>query len=140
MKFVLQKLEGRIRELAGLRYRESRTLADVYIAPDVKDLAEVRQQLEGGTAVRVGDRWGAETVMPGLSRMSNFRPTGRGRMSLVSSSWGIQAEGIPAGMKHRCIWTESRCRRLTAIMRSCFFRKMQWREAMQSWPFMRGAD
>ncbi|WP_339192410.1 alpha-mannosidase [Paenibacillus sp. FSL E2-0230] len=58
MKFVLQKLEGRIRELAGLRYRDSRILADVYIAPDVKDLAEARQQLKGGTAVCVGDRWG----------------------------------------------------------------------------------
>ncbi|WP_413371885.1 alpha-mannosidase [Paenibacillus taichungensis] len=58
MRFVLQKLESRIRELAGLRYRESRTLGDVYIVPDVRDLHEARQQLEGGVAVHVGDRWG----------------------------------------------------------------------------------
>ncbi|KRF10258.1 hypothetical protein ASG89_01620 [Paenibacillus sp. Soil766] len=58
MRFVLQKLESRIRELTGLRYRESRTLIDVNIVPDVKDLDEARQQMEGGTVVCVGDRWG----------------------------------------------------------------------------------
>ncbi len=39
MKFLVQKLEGRIRGLAGLRYRDRWILADVYIAPDVRGLA-----------------------------------------------------------------------------------------------------
>ncbi|MED5020905.1 alpha-mannosidase [Paenibacillus chibensis] len=58
MRFVLQKLENRIRELAGLRYREGRTLDTVHMIPDVKDLNDARQQSASGTVVRVGDHWG----------------------------------------------------------------------------------
>ncbi|MBE9916214.1 alpha-mannosidase [Paenibacillus donghaensis] len=58
MRFVLQKLENRIRELSGLRYREARTLDSVRIVPDVKKLEEARQQASSGQVVRVGDHWG----------------------------------------------------------------------------------
>lgn len=58
MRFVLQKLENRIRELAGLRYREGRTLDGIHIVPDVKSLEEAWQQAASGPAVRVGDHWG----------------------------------------------------------------------------------
>lgn len=58
MRFVLQKLENRIRELAGLRYREGMTLDRMHIVPDVKSLEEARQHAESGAVVRVGDHWG----------------------------------------------------------------------------------
>ncbi|MCJ8012033.1 alpha-mannosidase [Paenibacillus sp. KQZ6P-2] len=58
MRFVLQKLENRIRELAGIRYREGRGLDAVHIVPDVKDLDEARRQSASGPLVRVGDHWG----------------------------------------------------------------------------------
>ncbi|MWV45917.1 alpha-mannosidase [Paenibacillus sp. HJL G12] len=58
MRFVLQKLENRIRELGGLRYREGRALDRVHIVPDVKDLDEARQQSASGAVVRIGDHWG----------------------------------------------------------------------------------
>ncbi|GIP28399.1 alpha-mannosidase [Paenibacillus sp. J23TS9] len=58
MRFVLQKLENRIRELAGLRYREGRTLDAIHMVPDVKSLEEAWQQAASGPVVRVGDHWG----------------------------------------------------------------------------------
>ncbi|WP_309275301.1 alpha-mannosidase [Paenibacillus sp.] len=51
-------MENRVRELAGLRYREGRALDSVRIAPDVKELEEARQQASSGPVVRVGDHWG----------------------------------------------------------------------------------
>lgn len=58
MRFILEKLERRIQELGGLRYRDRQPLSKVHIVPDVKSLEEAKAAAGSNPVVRIGDRWG----------------------------------------------------------------------------------
>ncbi|WP_136607868.1 alpha-mannosidase [Paenibacillus dokdonensis] len=79
MRFVLQKLENRIRELAGLRYREGRTLDAIHMVPDVKNLKEAWQQAASGPVVRVGDHWGGRDQYAWFMTEVEFPQSWKGR-------------------------------------------------------------
>ncbi|UYO05944.1 alpha-mannosidase [Paenibacillus sp. PSB04] len=58
MRFMIEKLERRIQELAGLRYRDRKPLENMHIVPDVESLAEAKAAAGSQPVVKVGDRWG----------------------------------------------------------------------------------
>lgn len=97
MRFVLQKLENRIRELAGLRYREGRTLDRVRIVPDVKGLKEARELAPSSPVVRVGDRWGGRDRYAWFITEVEFPQSWRGRDVIGLIKFGETGGGNCSG-------------------------------------------
>lgn len=74
VKFLEQKLERRIQELNGLRYREVRELNHVRLIPDIEELDIARQLAATANTVCVGDHWGGSDKYAWFITMLEFPP------------------------------------------------------------------
>ncbi|ANS73590.1 hypothetical protein AWM70_02515 [Paenibacillus yonginensis] len=104
MLFTLEKLERRINELAGLRYREPLMLETLRIVPGDLAYDDAVKQAGDYPVVRIGDRWGGRDVYAWFVAELSFPESWRGQDIVGLIKLGETGGGNCSGYESQVYW------------------------------------
>ncbi|WP_138494150.1 alpha-mannosidase [Paenibacillus pinistramenti] len=104
MHFTVEKLERRINELAGLRYRDHQPLDTLRIITEDVSYEEALKKAADSPAVRVGDRWGGRDVYAWFAAELDFPAAWNGQDVIGLIKLGETGGGNCSGYEAQVYW------------------------------------